>query len=1051
MPSVDRKILRLISPAAVILIVLAGFFPALAERLPVRVYSTADGLGSGAVDDMLHDSRGFMWFATRDGLSRFDGFSVVNYRIGDQPLGSILGILERKDGSYIVIPRIGGVYRFDESTTVAESAESDMLTLNAVRILDDSPSRIAEDSEGTIWVVTDGKFRRIREVDGKFSADPPLEINGPLNNDVTVFHFAEDSERTFWLTTNHGLLRIAKDGRLLAMYTTPPPTAMRTYLLYVFSDREGRIWVQSQDGMFVLKPEPIVPGSATIVHPLNQNVAVKLPLNPGEIRKFTESDGLRGTAMPAFHQTPDGRIWIASDAGLLSFEGNGFRLFGPENGIAEFVLDIANDGEGNLWLATLSGVYKIVANGLVTFRLDEGLTKADISGIYENRAGQLFVAEGDWNVGRYDGAGGFTSVRPNFGKDAGASLWTSNVSFLDSSGSWWFLSETALYRYDNVERIEDLARRAPSAVFATGEPFNNGAFYRMFEDARGDIWTSLRSVDFDRMGLDVWRRSAERFQKFGTAENLPARRSPSAFCEDSHGNIWIGFYHGGLARFKDGKFTLYEASDGIPEGFVTSLFRDHVGRVWVATSDNGASVIDDPGADIPTFRRVGGLASNNARAIAEDAFGHVYIGTVRGIDRITPETGTVLHLSTVDGLADDFVTVAFRDIRGSIWFGTRNGVSRLDPKVDPPLGPPPIMITRVRVAGVKQSVPELGTTEVEKLDLQNSQNNLQIDFSSVGFASPERVRYQFMLEGADSDWSPPTAERSVIYSNLAAGDYRFLVRALNSQGISSETPASVSFNVAPPVWKTWWFVTAAFLAFVAVAYYLLNQRFKRFLELEKVRTRIATDLHDDIGASLSRISILSEIEKQQTDPAKPESTRRLSQIASEAQNLVDSMSDIVWAINPRRDSIESVVDRVCSFAADTLGAKDVHWTVSTPPDLANLHLTTEEKRNLYLIFKEAVNNAARHSNCANASLMMRFDRNVLIAEVADDGCGFTLDESAADANRGGRGNENMRTRAAEIGGSLEVDSAPGGGTIVRLRLPISLSRSIGRLTSQNSR
>ncbi len=1051
MPTFDRKILRNNLTAAAILILLAGTFSVLAERLPVRVYSTADGLGSGAVDDMIHDSRGFMWFATRDGLSRFDGFSVVNYRIGDQPLGSILGILERKDGSYLVTPRIGGVYRFDETTTVVESAESDMLTLNAVRILNDSPARIAEDSEGTLWVVIDGKFRRVREDAGKFTVESPLAIDGPIDGDVTVFHFNEDRERTFWLTTNHGLLRVAKDGRLLAMYTTPPPTAMRTYLLYVFSDRDGRVWVQAQDGMFVLKPDAIIPGAAPIVHPLNPNISTKLPVNRGEIRKFTESDGLRGTAMPAFHQTPDGRIWIASDAGLLLFEGNGFRLFGPENGIAEFVLDIVNDGEGNLWLATLSGVHKIVANGLVTFRLAEGLTKADISGIYENKAGRLFVAGGDWNIGRYDGARGFTSVRPKFGKDAGASLWTSNVSFLDSSGSWWFLSETALYRYENVERVEDLESRTPDRVFPTGDLFNNGAFYRMFEDSRGDIWTSLRSVDFANMGLDVWRRADERFQKFGEAENFPERRSPSAFCEDSQGDVWVGFYHGGLARFKDGKFTLFGSSDGVPQGFVTSLFRDHRNRIWIATSDNGVSVIDDPKADIPSFRKIGGLASNNARAIAEDAFGLVYIGTVRGIDRITPETGVVLHLSTVDGLADDFVTVAFRDSRGSVWFGTRDGVSRLDPREDPPQSAPPILIARVRVAGVKQSVPELGTPEVGNLDLQNYQNNLQIDYSSVGFASPERVRYQFMLEGADTDWSAPTAERSVIYSNLAAGDYRFLVRALNSQGLASLNPASVKFHVAPPIWKTWWFVTAAFLAFVAIAYYLLNQRFKRSLELEKVRTRIATDLHDDIGASLSRISILSEIEKQQTSAENAESTRRLSQIASEAQNLVDSMSDIVWAINPRRDSIESVVDRVCSFAADTLGAKDVHWTVSTPSDLGHVHLTTEEKRNLYLIFKEAVNNAARHSNCANASLTIRFDRNVLIAEIADDGCGFTVEEFANDASRGGSGHENMKTRAAEVGGTLEIESAPERGTVVRLRLPISLSRSIGRLTSHNSR
>jgi signal transduction histidine kinase len=344
------------------------------------------------------------------------------------------------------------------------------------------------------------------------------------------------------------------------------------------------------------------------------------------------------------------------------------------------------------------------------------------------------------------------------------------------------------------------------------------------------------------------------------------------------------------------------------------------------------------------------------------------------------------------------------------------------------------MIGGLRVAGVKQKLSELGQTQVEQLQLNYTQANLEIDFFSLSFAPAESVRYQHKLQGADRDWSAPAGERTVTYANLAPGTYRFLVRAVNADGLSSVETAIVPFTIAPPVWSQRWFIGTTILLFGAGVYWVARARFVRKLELERVRTRIATDLHDDIGASLTRIAMLSEVTKAENRGVHPASVDRLTQIADDARTLVDSMSDIVWAIDPRRDDFLSLVERVRSFAADTLGTAGVRWQLTAPPELETHRLTPEQRRALYLIFKEAIINIARHSECRNASCHISFENSTLFALIEDDGRGVQYEQKIN--GRGGRGLVNMAARAAQIGGELLVAQLPEGGTRLTLMLPL---------------
>ncbi|MBI3951603.1 MAG: hypothetical protein HY314_14220 [Acidobacteria bacterium] len=332
----------------------------------------------------------------------------------------------------------------------------------------------------------------------------------------------------------------------------------------------------------------------------------------------------------------------------------------------------------------------------------------------------------------------------------------------------------------------------------------------------------------------------------------------------------------------------------------------------------------------------------------------------------------------------------------------------------------------------------LGETAVSLPELASDKNQLQLDFVGLSFAPGESLRYQYRLEGADADWSAPTDQRTVTYANLAPGAYRSLVRAINADGIVSPNPAVVTFTILRPIWQRWWFLMLAAIIVGAVSYPLYRYRVARLLELERVRTRIATDLHDDIGAGLSQIAILGEVLKQQNAVAHPASAHMLTQITDTARGLVDAMSDIVWSIDPRRDTLNNLILRVGRLAADLPDPKGIACHFQASPGVEAIKLTPEQRRHLFLIFKEALNNIVRHADCTSVSLVISVTDHHLSAEIQDNGYGFarTVADEDGDPPHRGHGLKNMQARAVELGGQFRIDSVPGGGTRLNLSVPL---------------
>ena len=812
---------------------------AFAEQLPVRSYTSADGLGSSFVNALMRDSRGFLWVCTRDGLSRFDGSRFVTYQVGDKnaPPG-IEQILETRKGIYWIVTT-GGLYRFDPNAPVPASRPTNDArpTLNA-QFVSNERGLLFEDHSGQLWAGGSGGLYRVKESNNKVSFELDLKLPNPS---IGISSFSEGKDGSLWMVTFGGVIRRLSDGREV-LYSVPDASA--NPLTAVMEDQEGRVWLGRVLNLYVLKPEPLSELSSVgrlTVHDVSQlarkqvqsSDGVQMPEKPGEILEYPEAEVGQPGLSKFLYQTTDKHIWISKGNSLVEFDGRFFKVHPGVQGL-HGTGQMVEDSSGNLWVGAANALVRFDRSGLVSYA--EGLKDPYIVAINSTRSGSLYVGASGISVGLFDGKD-FQSIRPRVAPEA-RGLWTANTAYQDSRGEWWFLTDDGLYRFAATDDVQQLGRQEPRAIYGRHDSFKSDDMFRIFEDSHGELWISTRGVEaFD---LARWSRETETFQMFSVTDGLPAK-AVSAFAEDKNGDLWVGFTAGGVARFSNGRFTEIPTGTELDNVLITSLLIDRQGRLWIATTEHGLGRVDDPHAPVPHLSSVNvdnGLASNNVRSLGEDLYGNIYVGTARGLDRISPDLTHIRHYSINDGLAGDFVTVVFRDVRGVMWFGTPNGLSRLEPVPDKAASVPPIWISGLRVAGQSRPVAELGSGDIASFDIASDQNNLQIEFFGVDFNPGESLRYQYMLEGADHNWSAPTSQRVVSYASLAPGAYRFVVRAINADGVASSAPAVLSFRVLPPFWRRWWFIMLVMLTVGAALLAFDRYRVARMKQLDSVNRKL---------------------------------------------------------------------------------------------------------------------------------------------------------------------------------------------------------------------
>jgi two-component sensor histidine kinase len=547
---------------------------------------------------------------------------------------------------------------------------------------------------------------------------------------------------------------------------------------------------------------------------------------------------------------------------------------------------------------------------------------------------------------------------------------------------------------------------------------------RFYEDEQGILWVGKNDRKIHRGTPDG--KGGFSFESFP----LETRFSTfgSRMIGDGAGGVWLGqplF----LGRFRNGEYKTVEISEGLPEKDPRSFFKDSRGWLWIGLGNKGVSVTHEPAADNPVFinyaRSNSPLSSNAVRSITEDNQGRMYFATDIGINRFDLTKNEWTLFSSKNGLAGDLTYGVLKDKNGVIWAATNGGLSRIDTSFEKkPNEFPPIYLSKINVAGKDLALPETGLAEVKDIELDAASNNLTISFVAPNFQN-EDLSYQYQL--GDGDWSKPSKERSVSFSLLPPNKYRFRVRLVNQNGVFSPNTASFEFRILPPIWQRWWFVLGVLSIFGLIVYWLYRFRVSKLLEIERTRTRIATDLHDDIGTNLSKISLLSEIVKMQSAGENGEKMRMLEVIGETSRESVGAMSDIVWAINPKKDSLADMTRRMRQHAEEVFLEKGVTVKFNAPEDNKNLKLSMDIRRELYLIYKEAVTNSAKHSDCQTVEINFQVRQNQLFLSIKDDGKGFDSSE-----NFSGNGLQNLKIRAKKINAKLEVKSEIGNGTTVFL-------------------
>ncbi|MBS1808870.1 MAG: hypothetical protein JST84_11805 [Acidobacteria bacterium] len=1017
-----------------------------AETLPIKTYTAVDGLPQNNINQIVFDSRGFIWFCTNEGFARFDGYKFTNYGVEQGlPHRNVNDLIETRSGDYWLATN-SGLVRFFPQGNPNQAAKSNGRFL-AYNLTNERSgymfSALLEDRAGRIWCGTETGLLRLEKVGSDYALHP-TELWQRDNKKYSIEGLLEDRNGILWAGSYGKIFRIFPDGTREQYGELEGLPNIEIKRLY--EDREGKIWAGTGKGLLQLE-----------AHPKSGQRLVK--------QTISTEEGLPGAWVRDVWQAADGAYWAATDRGLcrLVLSTNGAKpqimVYTKDYGLSDYYIKrVVGDRFGNMWIGTANaGVMKWFIDGFTTFGYQDGA--AAVISVREGSNGEIFLAgyapekylaQEDrtlkksaaalhWRLGKYEN-GQFIWVRPNVPSKVQFSLGWNQISFQDRQGEWWIATQSGLFRFPRVARFEDLASIAPKAIYTTQNGLSNNNITRLFEDAKGDIWIANTSREHNN--LDRWERATNRIHQL----NLDAlkNRPVSALVEDRDGNLWLGLsgnvVPGGLARYRNGVITDFSDVETAPHSSVYDLLLDTQGKLWMASGNNGASYISVPNAEQLDFTRystANGLTSNRVMCLAEDKFGRIYLGTGKGVDQLDQKTGRIRHFSPADGLALGSVDDILHDHDGTLWFATTQGFSRFTPKPDPPTQPPLILIDTVRIGGQVQPISALGAIEVSLPTINASEGQIEINYVGLSFAPGDPLSYQSKLEGVEENWQLPTKQRAINFANLAPGYYRFLVRAINADGIESTLPASVSFRVAAPVYRRWWFIALCASAICGLAYAAYRYRVQHLLALERMRMRIATDLHDEVGSSLSQIAILSEVARQRLAPERELTTitakEPLEKVAVTSREALDAMSDLVWAINPKRDQLSDLSQRMRRFASDTLTAKDIVLRFHAPD--AEVSLDADVRRQVFLIFKEAINNIVRHADATDVEVLFMLHDQHLSLRLKDNGCGF-VETNPHPRQNGGNGLESMQRRAKELGGTLMIISDNGNGTLVQLDVPL---------------
>jgi signal transduction histidine kinase/streptogramin lyase len=793
----------------------------------------------------------------------------------------------------------------------------------------------------------------------------------------------------------------------------------------VAEDADGAVWVATNDGAARL-----VPGA-------------------DRFERFSRIARLTNTVLP----DADGSVWIGARGGLARLDPATGRAAAfvhdpddPTSLQGGYVVALCRDRSGVLWIGSYqSGVDRLVFDEPRFPRFGRQLTgprgaaHRDVRGFAEDAAGTLWIAtRGGLSARAADGTVR-TWARTRDDLDAYPG-WGTNAVLVDHDDNVWLGTSEGLARYDRKGDRFDVWRADPEREGA----LPSGDVTALLEDRGGALWVGTAA------GLCRFDPERGVFEPFGPVPERPGdpgRRVLSLY-EDGKGRIWYGTYAGvvrlGTDRSAWDRFRLDPTDPtSLGSNYVWAFHETTDGTFWLGTA-GGLDRFDEAGGTFTHFDRRAGLPNPVVCGILEDGAGRLWLSTQRGLARFDPAEGRCTTYDVRDGLQSNLFRegAALRRRDGTLLFGGIEGYNAFDPaRLDPAAGapPPPVVVTRFRTGGAEPGAwRDLAPGEAVTLDHRTA--FFTIEYAALDYRRPWRNRYRYRLEGLDDGWVDAGARASAAYTSVPPGRYVFRVQGSAGDGAWSPNEATVALTVTPPFWRTRAFLLAAAAVLVAgllVAHRLrVRARVARTLEIERaraaereeVRRRTADDFHDELGHRLTKIGLFSEVVRRQLGRVSPEVDGWLAKIVNESKHLSDDARDFVWSLGPGGDTLHDLAEYLARFGEELFDRTDVEFrTEGITEDLRRVELTMESRRHIGSIFKEAMNNALRHSGGTRVRLGVRLDAREFEIFLADDGRGY-----ARTSVRAGNGLKNMELRARKIDGTIRIASRPGAGSTISL-------------------
>ena len=967
-------------------------------RYVIQRWGVENGLPSNEVTCIARSRQGYLYVGTTLGLARFDGVQFRSFDLSDGLKPNRIHAIREDQRSTLWVATIGG--------GLARLVGDRFVCLTrADGLPSDSVTALAEDGRDRLWIGTRGGLavwdgRQLRR------PDDAARFDGCHMTSILC-----ESDGTTWVGVfQRGLFTYERGRWSESPASTMMGPGVTCYAL--FKDREGRIWA-STDHEVVLRRDASGWTSC--------RVKVEPPSSYAYVKQFTEDEA--------------GILWCALAHGNLNYfrrgrdEAEEFD-FTPSTPEVECVLA---DFGGELWIGTKGlGLHRLVPPKVSVVGQPEGLATRTVHTVAEPEPGVLWAGTHGGGIYRLI-EGAFQRV-----EFAGA---TYNSAFSYAfcpapDGSCWAALGDGLYRFRDGRQVG--GREYASTI---GE---NGVF-ALIEDREGGLWMGTTSGRV--FHLSGGSLCAAGIETHGHAV--------TSLAQARDGSLWIGTRGAGVMRYSSRATERTGSVPGLDGDEIWALLVDPDDTLWIGTVGRGLARWRQGRLDFFTSRH--GLPADTVRQILDDGAGGLWLGMNRGIVRLSRAEldaladGRIarlypLILDLSDGLLSEECSTGtpVRLRSGRLAFPTMNGVALIDPSSSFPRGRPPrVRIEGALVNGTFRTITSDGTAA--RLVLAPDERRVEFRYTSLLGASPENARFRVRLRGIDRDWVDVEKQRSVIYSYLPAGQYRFEAAVCDRNGYWNPDVDGLDIDARPHFWETWMFQAGlglvVALGLAAAVRLAIRRRYQRQLaeverrhELERERARIARDLHDDLGARLTQVNFWSSLAADEAACGHdPKVLERMEKIRDHSIEIVRSLDEAVWAINPKNDTVSSVADYLCQYADEFMADTPILCRKDIADELPAEWLSADRRHHLFLAAKEALHNAVKHSGTREIWLrVLRPEERVLEIVIEDHGVGF--DPGAV--RPGGNGLDNIRRRMAEIGGRCEIETGPRTGTRVRLGLVV---------------